>query len=263
MLEKVRKWLAAEGYTLEMETAAAFRNAGFDVVQSNHFVDQETGKDREADVIAIDADRYGIVRAAVVIECKSSKTPWVVLTAGDNETGYNRLHAFGILSYEAQSAVIRRLAGNIDERLRWFKKGPRVGYSLRQALSGQDSAYGASIAVVKAAHSWTFTGFDSDATRIAFSFPVIVTDAPIVRCSLDAGGRIELAEIDEGEILFHTRLRNFIGTSIRIVNVSRVPAFAREAREVIKELVSELQPEIAKVLESWRNDAENADERAR
>ena len=41
-----------------MKTAAAFRAAGFEVRQSSYYIDQETGKGREIDVLAMDPDPY-------------------------------------------------------------------------------------------------------------------------------------------------------------------------------------------------------------
>ena len=50
MIPKVRNWLETQGYTLEMRAASAFRAIGFDVRQSSHYDDPETGKSREIDV---------------------------------------------------------------------------------------------------------------------------------------------------------------------------------------------------------------------
>jgi hypothetical protein len=78
MTENVRQWLEGEGFPLEMRVAAAFRKTGFDVRQSSLYADPESGKNREIDVIAADPDYIGIVEIHFVVECKSSKKPWVL-----------------------------------------------------------------------------------------------------------------------------------------------------------------------------------------
>jgi hypothetical protein len=93
MIPKVREWLDAQGFTLEMRTASAFRAAGFEVRQSSHYIDPETGKGREIDVVAADPDVLGVVDITFVVECKSSKKPWVLLCSPDTVVGYDRLFA--------------------------------------------------------------------------------------------------------------------------------------------------------------------------
>jgi hypothetical protein len=59
--KNVREWLEGEGFPLEMRVAAAFRKTGFDVRQSSFYMDPESGKGREIDVIATDPDYIGLV----------------------------------------------------------------------------------------------------------------------------------------------------------------------------------------------------------
>src|SRR6476469_3471123 len=72
VISAVRTWLDKQGFPLEMRTASAFRAAGFDVRQSSYYVDAETGKAREIDVIAYDPDplMLGLTRIVFVLECK-------------------------------------------------------------------------------------------------------------------------------------------------------------------------------------------------
>ena len=75
LTDEVREWLERSGFPLEMQSAAAFRQAGFEVRQSSHYIDPENGKDRELDVLATDPDYIGVVQIHFVIECKSGKKP--------------------------------------------------------------------------------------------------------------------------------------------------------------------------------------------
>jgi predicted RecB family endonuclease len=68
-----------------MRVAEEFRQAGFDVQQSEFYIDQESGKPREIDVVA--EKRYALeglpagVRFVFVVECKrATAKPWVFLS---------------------------------------------------------------------------------------------------------------------------------------------------------------------------------------
>lgn len=56
MRSKVLEWINKSGFPLEMESAKAFRKAGFDVRQSATLLDLEERKGREIDVLASDPD---------------------------------------------------------------------------------------------------------------------------------------------------------------------------------------------------------------
>ncbi len=90
---KVADWLKKEGYPLEMKVADIFRRNGFGVDQSSYFIDPETGKMREMDVIATAIDKYtSNINISWVIECKSSKKyPWILFTSKHAAEGYNDL----------------------------------------------------------------------------------------------------------------------------------------------------------------------------
>lgn len=150
LITAVRTWLDEQGFPLEMKTAAAFRAAGFEVRQSSYYIDQETGKGREIDVLATDPDPYmlGATRIVFVIECKSSKKPWLLLQSPDTLVGFLRYAAFGVLSKTALKAFLEH--HEWIDTLPWLKKPLLAGYSLRQALGDKDIAYSASITVAKA-----------------------------------------------------------------------------------------------------------------
>lgn len=78
----VQEWLEAQGYPLEMRTAAAFRLAGFRAVQGVYYQDPETDAWREIDVVADIPEVYRSARIVFVAECKSSRDkPWLLFTS--------------------------------------------------------------------------------------------------------------------------------------------------------------------------------------
>jgi hypothetical protein len=251
MIPKVRDWLQAQGFTLEMHAASAFRAAGFEVRQSSHYIDPETGKGREIDVVARDPDILGIIDITFIVECKSSKKPWVLLCSPDTVVGYNRFFALVALSEKALGV----LAGRVTELLPkfdWLRKGGLIGYGLRQALSDSDVAYTAAIGLATACDSWIHPPEGAYAPPYSFAFPVMVVDSPILQCSLGHGERIEISEVDTGEFLFVARFPRYFGSCIRVVSLSRLQAFAQEAKIVAGFLRTELKSAEQRVRDSWR-----------
>jgi hypothetical protein len=247
MIPKVRQWLELQGFTLEMRTASAFRAAGFHVRQSSVYVDAETEKAREVDVLAIDPDNLGVLDIRFIVECKSAKKPWVLLCSPDTLVGYNRISAFASVSKKVREVFIQRLGGFLD-KFPWLRKEGLIGYSLRQALSNADVAYAAAATLAKACDDFVSRDDGQYTSVLSFAFPVIVIDGPLLRCSLEENGEVQLEEVDQGEFLFF--LGDF-GTCIRVVTAGRLTAFTHEAKQVADQLRAELKLEEEKVVKSW------------
>ena len=176
----------------------------------------ESGKGREIDVIATDPDHIGIVEIHFVVECESSKKPWVLLTSEDVLSNYNRLFALGVLSKDVLKSFAHR-TGELMDTLPWLRKSSRSGYALRHAFSGShDFAYSAAMSVAKACDSLVRP---LDARYIApfiLVFPVIVIDTPLFECTLQSNGQLQLDEVSQGEFLFVARLPSRFGSCIRV-----------------------------------------------
>jgi hypothetical protein len=193
MLEKVAAWLEEQGYPLEMRTAAEFRKAGFEVTQSVLYKDRDTEKYRETDVFALDPDLVGVTQIAFVVECKAVKKPWLLLCGPDVLVGHNVVRSFAAVS----DTVVNALS-EADQIIRlqrecpWFRGDDLTGYSLRSAFSDKDIAYETALSVAKATNDFLRTKQEKGYTTFVTVFPVIVLDAPLIRCSLANDGRIEL-----------------------------------------------------------------------
>jgi hypothetical protein len=248
LIPKVREWLENQGFPLEMQTAAAFRAAGFVVNQSSFYGDSETGKSREIDVVATHPDDLGIISIRFVIECKGGKKPWVLLCSHDTLRNYNRLLAFAASSKTARHVLVSHLEDfkALEARIPWIEKKGLIGYSLRQAHSEKDTAYEAAAGLTKACNSFTVEDGKSP-KRIAFAFPVIVVDGPLIRCSLAENGDLELEEVSDGEFLFGQEF----SACIRVVTASYLSTFASQARQVMDSLRIELRSDENQIRESW------------
>ena len=253
--EEVHAWLEDEGFPLEMRVAAAFRKAGFEVRQSNFYLDSESGKAREIDVIATDPDYMGVVDINFVIECKSSKKPWILLSSDDALANYNKLFALGVLSDDARGALASRITtpGKLDA-LPWLSRGRRGGYALRQAFSKNlDVAYASAMSVAKACDYLVSSPYAEPIRPFTFAFPIIVIDKPLLECTLQANGKLQLDEVQQGEFLFLTRLPNYFGSCIRVVTEDHVQIVAQEAKSAAEWFRTELKPEEDKFMQDLKN----------
>ena len=203
--KKILEWIKKTGFPLEMEAAAAFKEANFEVLQSFIYPDSQQNKGREIDVVAHDPDWLGLIEITFVLECKSSMKPWVVLTSED-KLPYNRLLAFAISTKDAKDVMAKHLVN----------KGPlknivysleTKGYGFHQAFGDkEDKAYTAVISLAKACANITIERDVKGFPRMAFAFPVIIIDSPLFECSRTDSGDIKIKEVDESSFLFSSYL---------------------------------------------------------
>jgi hypothetical protein len=237
-----------------MRAASAFRKAGFEVRQSVHTLDTETGKARETDVIAFHPDILGITQITFVVECKASHKPWVLLSSHDTLAGYNRFFSFASTSSKAIEALFPKMIK--DKEFPWFWKKGIIGYSFRQALlkaEDKDHAYSAACSVARACINLTNNRSGGHHPPFSFLFPVIVIDGPLFQCVLEEGGDLQTEEIEEGEFLFSTYLPEIFQTCIKVVTLRRLENFVIEAFDVGNRLRLLLQYEENEIRDSWKN----------
>jgi hypothetical protein len=240
---KVRKWVLQTGFPLEMEAASAFRNAGFEVRQSGTFVDLESNKGREIDVVASDPDWIGIVNISFVIECKASPNPWVVLASQDALANFNRIFAFSILSPDALEACVSRIHGSFSTIKRYIMRPNQGGYGLRQAFGkGDDAAYTAAMSAIKGCHDLARKG-SGDFPALTFAFPVIVVDAPLFECTRKDDGKIELSRVQASEFLFSAHVPEPVSTCVKVVHREHLPKFASEMKQLANAIRQEFKKE--------------------
>jgi hypothetical protein len=249
---KVLDWLEVTGFPLEMKAASAFRDAGFEVRQSTTYADPLSEKGREIDVLASDPDLFGFVDLAAVIECKSSPNPWVILTANDVMEGYNRLRTRAVFTERAYLTLSR---GRLDdlEIEPWLHRKGRCGYALRQAFSkGNDPGYDAAMSVLSACKA-IFPPTSLAGWKVAAAaLPIIVVNAPLLECELQADGGLLLSEVKYSHFLFSARLPDQVSCCIRVVNASHLDETAHWAKGVMNHLRKDLEPAEKEIIEELK-----------
>ena len=237
--DKVLNWLNKTGFPLEMETAAAFRSAGFDIRQSYIYPDPQSNKGREIDVLASDPDLIGVIDINFVIECKSSSKPWVILTSED--TSRNLLFAFAVTSKSAIDALANKWP-NLGELKQYIKKSTHAGYGFRQAFNeNNDSAYHASLEVMNACKGIIKEESGHKINHLSFAFPVIVIDSPLFECQLENNGGLSIKEVESGEFQFSAHLPNYVSTCIKVIKKEKLNSFAQQAKKLSDILRAELK----------------------
>lgn len=190
---RVADWLDQQGYPLEMRTAAAFQ-AAFNVTQSLSYVDPESGKERELDLVAWAS---GILELAV--ECKSSPAkPWIVFTTA------NKFYAQSVLMHQIVTASLdeqwRKLWDSLEvQELPIFRQPTRMGYGATQAFTQrEDVVYAALKGATKGAAArrdrYNAWNKDTHLPTDILVFPVVVVDAPLFECSLGDDSHMLLEE---------------------------------------------------------------------
>ncbi|AEG91330.1 hypothetical protein [Ramlibacter tataouinensis] len=249
---QVLSWLEATGFPLEMEAAAAFRNAGFEVRQSTTYTDPRAGKGREISLLANDPDIFGLIHLAMVVECKSSPDPWVVLTAPDAMEAYNRLRTRAVFTERAQAALTHRRVNELGVEPLLHREG-KCGYALQQAFSQtNDLGYEAALHVLSACKALFPPTSAAGGKVAAAALPIIVVDSPLLECELQPDGTLQLTEVGYSEFLFSARLPELLSCCIRVTTAANLAATAKWAREVANQLRKDLQPEEAAILQELR-----------
>ncbi len=250
--DKVQNWLETQGYPLEMRAASIFRTAGFQVVQSDTYVDPESGKVREIDLVCSHDDRVGLASTKIVVECKSGDKPWIVFSSPHVLEKFNRYLAYAILSPSVQNALLKCEYDHIRQKRSWVEKPNRTGYAVVQAFKqNEDEAYGILQALIKAARTQLRT---QDQTmvepepRFDAIFPVLAIDSPLFECYLDRKGDIHLTEVPEAEFFVKGD-----GPCVRIVTSPSLTRFSRVAWQETDSLLKLLKPAIAKALDRLKN----------
>lgn len=210
---KVQNWLQKTGYPLEMRVAQAARRANpLWVDQSRNYLDAQSGKVRETDVVVGWGDRRGQSGGYVylVIECKARPAPWVVFDDGDLPTDdpEQRLWWTAFRTPDDPFGNVRPISVRPDAFTGDTLLGPsRVGTAVVEATFSEKTternmAWDAVRSAVSAAHGllseFSPSKLRRDEAALA-AFPVVVTSGALFRSYLD-GSEVAVEEVDRAEV---------------------------------------------------------------
>ena len=267
VIQAVRKWLATQGYPLEMRVAAEFQKTGATVFQSSYHLTPE-GKGREIDVEArywrmwpINIIQGGVTKPVcahvfnmiAVCECKSgpnSQKPWVVFTSKHVAVGTVPLVRFIRMGNNLGSRLLLKVSTKPEiDKLELFQVPERCGHSLvvfkpskdePSKDDGYDQGYGTLMKVTTAAHAVMkqFASVTKDLVSNIIVLPTIIVDTPIVECWLDDDGKIQCQEREQTVIVFNNPATGAGMVMVDIVHESAVPTHLAKIKAAFDALLA-------------------------
>lgn len=234
---KLRKWLDKGGYPLEMRVARAVRRAGEGVTQSRTFIDPETGKLREIDVVAY-LDRPPAPAIHLVIECKASAKPWVVFAS--EPPLLPRATFMTVPATTEVSPFLSDIAGHqVLSKKAIFNGDGLCGYMATVGFSepnaGSDQAYSALQGVTSAATSLA-KAVGNHGHSVIFP-PVAVTSGPLFMCYLLDDVDEPVLEEVERILVWHPGKDGLI--PVNVITERWFPSFLEDARSAADSLMAE------------------------
>lgn len=255
---QVKNWLEKQGYPLEMLVAQGFREMNADIIgQSKFFIDPETDKPREIDVLA-GWNRMDKVAGSIeltvtfFVECKSQqKNPWVIFSSGRTYSSYS---FYFPITHSGRRLFRSELLDKAEfSRMAIMQRA--MGYGVTQAFESKvDVPYQALMSSTKSAiaqilESNTYEEkYPLDRTPFDFSIdvtiPVVVTDATLFECHLDENNIPNLNEVSSfclrWEYPFLTWEPRPRYIPVYIYNANSIGQLLGDADELRQELFSRL-----------------------
>lgn len=243
---KLMEWLNRHGYQLEMKLGKKMKEANFFTRNSVYYIDQDSNKFREIDVISQYKEHTGLLNIFFVFECKSSKSnPYVLFTSEDTLHYRNKLFSFSYNSEESRDFLIEK--DDEIENIPWLNKEGRIGYNFVQGFKdNQSDTYQAVTGVLKASKYILNSIRFSDAYN--FVFPIILVEGELFECYLDVNSETRFEEIQRGFLLEDISIEDSYSPCILVMKYDFLDSFLEEAYKLTEELSNLTKSEIYKKL---------------
>ena len=261
--ERVRAWLANEGYPFELRVGRAFRDAGWDVFPAHHYVDVETDKLREIDVHAAfgpyvgGAKDGGMVSVHLVCECKVSQgKPWVVFTSQHHhgDPGFSAHQTVG----EASRRALDRGILDTQGKLRNLIAGQRIGHAVTKVFAESRAGdpvgpFAAILSAISAATALTNEHYSTRTRQsggwLSVYLPIVVLSGQLFEYYLDDSGNEVLLECERAHIMAYPRASDQSPVLVQIVTGDDFATFAAIAFKEARLLAEAIRP---KAIEIWQ-----------
>ena len=209
--QKLEEWLNKTGYPLEMRVAKYLSERNMFLSQASYYIDYETNKNREIDIISRLYDIYESHRELAVaeletyatIECKAHQTdPWVFF----KDTKISHWDFESPLRNNDAKLLLRKSEKELKNNL-LYKLTKSSSTGVTQAFSKKDTPYTATMGTLKAAEAKIRKALETEkivhqdedldeAKHAICVFPVIITDARLFEVSLSDENTGEFKEVE-------------------------------------------------------------------
>ena len=217
------------------------KSVGFEVSQSDYYLDPDGGEPREIDLV-LSVHNYKenfSLSYNLFVECKSSRDkPWLLFGTpnelSETLTSENRLEFFQLqhsfISNDLASTLLLQSTfnGNISNLYPRLNTEPLLGYGITQAFAqAGDAPFKAMMSTTKAALSHTKRfGALGLSTPFIFSTPVIVIDVPLLAVSFSSEtNKLHIKEIRRGNLFWKHVVGGRSRIGVYIVTKPELPAF--------------------------------------
>ncbi|MEZ4873975.1 MAG: hypothetical protein R2793_00590 [Flavobacteriaceae bacterium] len=246
-IKKIKDWLNKNGYPLEMNVARSLRGQGFEIAQSILYIDSETGKYRETDIIAHVTKEINKVwfNITFVFECKKTiNKPWIVFKS---DSGFkfkkDKLPIFA--SNNGQLLVSEISKNNYYRSPLIFPDLKNYGYNVATSFSeNKDLAYSATQSVLKATEYLVRKSNESTSRFCNIYIPVIVIEGDLIEAQLDWEGKIDLIEVDYSSLLTTKSFDEQHSNILRIVSADYLGKFAMEVMDECQDFFRKYKAEL-------------------
>jgi hypothetical protein len=222
-LEAVRKHLRDGGIPLEYAAARTLTAAGFQARQGRAYIDPRENVRREIDVIGDVAGTTATIRVSLVLECKHTEVPWIVLA--ENIAMEPSEVLGGMIGTERPTRILVETAETQGVMAPpFFRVDPLHGFGMAVVGRKDREAYEALAQAVSACQGLVLPGQFS----WIIAWPALVIDGPLFLVSYDDEGRDLVEEVQEARLMWHG------GSSIRpvpvdVVRIQQLPEYAHGA----------------------------------
>lgn len=231
----VEKYIAENGFPFEMQVAREFMLAGFEVYQSSLYIDPETNKVRELDIIA-SYTRYITneiqFNFKILIECKHAPTPWILFSGENPGLGNVTLENF----YGANFAGSKMLEIISNTPKLWptppFRLNDRMCYGLTELSKsgGNSDSKNSFKAVMTLINTLKFEQANPTIAKgklFEFYIPLIALEGHLFECYLE-GDETVVNKIDNGQLLYKTHVFPSVFPLIDIISKDKIPHLAKK-----------------------------------
>lgn len=256
---RVANWLKDQGYPLEIKTADSFVRAGFSVTQSDYYIDPQSEQRREIDVRAYlqkpISDTF--FRLATIVECKAADAkPWVVFTS-DRIKLADRAR----VTQRSETTLGRYWLEAVSSReevcnLSVFQLPSRPGYGMTAAFTERlDIPYGALMAAATAAYAESLAGNSTKQREFfSISFPVVITEAPLLACSLGEDGNLQIERVPRAVITWRNPVYRMPHCIIDVVHSDEASNFISRLKDDFSFLIENTAAEMDAAIKRRKGD---------
>jgi len=236
---KIVDWIKKGGFPFEMKVAKSFIKAGFDVGQSVYYMDVESEKFRETDIIATKSKLINNVwvNIAFVIECKSTtEKPWVVLINDGLKYYHDELPIF-----ITKNGLKFLNATKKNEEFKsdfLFRNTRKIGYSLITAFNkeGKEPSYEAIQSLTKACEYFVMESSNKRDYQLNIYLPIIIVEGLLFNATLSENEEIQIEQVDNSEFQITRSFHSFGDANLRIFDYSNLDQTADELLRQCNEL---------------------------